>query len=658
MYKAIVFAGTTEGYALCEFLAENRVSVYACAATEYGGSLLQENEFLHVSAGRLKTEDMEELFRKENPEIVLDATHPYAAEVTKNIRTACESAGVLYQRILRPEGEKNSEAIYVESTEEAAAFLSGTEGNIFLTTGSKELAKFTGIPDYKERLFARVLSIPSVIRSCAELGIEGKHLIGMQGPFSAEINEAMLRQFQCSYLVTKDTGLAGGFPEKMEACQRCGVTPVIIGRPLKEEGLSLQDARVFLSKMFGFTLSQKISLVGIGMGAEKTLTLEGKKALNEAELLIGAKRMTEAVQKPGQMVLHEYRSEKIVEYIREHPKYRTVAIALSGDVGFYSGAKKLINQLDGNVEVICGISSVVYFMSKIGLSWDDAKIVSAHGRNCNLISLIRHNPKVFSILGTEDGVAVLASRLVYYGMGDVTLYVGENLSYENEKIFHDKAANLTEYRGDALSVVTACNEKATPMSAVHGISHGEFLRGKAPMTKEEVRTVSLSKLRLSEDSVCYDVGAGTGSVSVEMALRAWMGQVYAIEKKEDALALLKENKKKFAVDNLAIIPGVAPEAMTELPAPTHAFIGGSSGNMQDIINLLLEKNPKVRIVINCITLETVTEAMNAIRDFGLEDVDIVQLAAARSKSIGRYHMMMGENPIYIISCSGRGEEIR
>lgn len=658
MYKAIVFAGTTEGYALCEFLAENKVSVYACAATEYGGSLLQENEFLHVSAGRLKTEDMEELFRKENPEIVLDATHPYAAEVTKNIRTACESAGVLYQRILRPEGEKNSEAIYVESTEEAAAFLSGTEGNIFLTTGSKELAKFTGIPDYKERLFARVLSIPSVIRSCAELGIEGKHLIGMQGPFSAEINEAMLRQFQCSYLVTKDTGLAGGFPEKMEACQRCGVTPVIIGRPLKEEGLSLQDARVFLSKMFGFTLSQKISLVGIGMGAEKTLTLEGKKALNEAELLIGAKRMTEAVQKPGQMVLHEYRSEKIVEYIREHPKYRTVAIALSGDVGFYSGAKKLIDQLDGNVEVICGISSVVYFMSKIGLSWDDAKIVSAHGRNCNLISLIRHNPKVFSILGTEDGVAVLASRLVYYGMGDVTLYVGENLSYENEKIFHDKAANLTEYRGDALSVVTACNEKATPMSAVHGISDGEFLRGKAPMTKEEVRTVSLSKLRLSEDSVCYDVGAGTGSVSVEMALRAWMGQVYAIEKKEDALALLKENKKKFAVDNLVIIPGVAPEAMTELPAPTHAFIGGSSGNMQDIINLLLEKNPKVRIVINCITLETVTEAMNAIRDFGLEDVDIVQLAAARSKSIGRYHMMMGENPIYIISCSGRGEEIR
>ena len=192
---------------------------------------------------------------------------------------------------------------------------------------------------------------------------------------------------------------------------------------------------------------------------------------------------------------------------------------------------------------------------------------------------------------------------------------------------------------------------------VHGICDEEFLRGKAPMTKEEVRTVSLSKLRLGEDSVCYDVGAGTGSVSIEMALRAWNGEVYAIEKKEDALALLKENKQKFAADNLTIVPGTAPEAMTELPVPTHAFIGGSSGNMNAIVKLLLEKNPKVRIVINCITLETVTEAMNAIRDFDLTDVDIVQLGAARSKSIGRYHMMMGENPIYIISCTGRGEEI-
>lgn len=143
--------------------------------------------------------------------------------------------------------------------------------------------------------------------------------------------------------------------------------------------------------------------------------------------------------------------------------------------------------------------------------------------------------------------------------------MGENLSYENEKIFGKKAEELTRYQGDALSVVCIYNENACPYLTTHGICDEEFIRGKAPMTKEEVRCVSLSKLRLTQDSVCYDVGAGTGSVSVEMALRADQGQVFAIEKKEEAAALLVENKIKFAADNLEIIKGEAPEAMRPLP---------------------------------------------------------------------------------------------
>lgn len=170
------------------------------------------------------------------------------------------------------------------------------------------------------------------------------------------------------------------------------------------------------------------------------------------------------------------------------------------------------------------------------------------------------------------------------------LYVGENLSYENEKIFVKPASELTEYKGDPLSVICAVNENAGTRLETHGIRDEEFIRGKAPMTKEEVRTVSLSKLRLTADSVCYDVGAGTGSLSIEMALRAHQGQVWAIEKKEDAVELIHRNKVKFAADNLEIVEGLAPEALKDLPAPTHAFIGGSSGNLKEIVKLLLEKN--------------------------------------------------------------------
>lgn len=653
MYKVIVFAGTTEGYEISRFLGENQIPVLACVATEYGSRSLKESSSLHVQAGRLDENEMKELFSREKPELVLDATHPYAAEVTRNIRKACEEAEVSYTRILRT-GSGQQNAVYVKDTQEAAEYLKGTTGNVLLTTGSKELAAFTSVPDYKERLFARVLSLPSVIESCQALGFEGRNLIAMQGPFSMELNQAMLAQYQCKYLVTKDSGKAGGFLEKIQAAEACGATVVIIGRPLVEEGLSLRECRHMLIERYGLTGKQKVTLLGIGMGSPKTLTLSGQEAVRNADLIVGAKRMVDAVRFVGQDFLYEYRSKEIAEYLKAHPEYTKVVVALSGDVGFYSGAKKLAELLGSDTEMICGISSVVYFMSKIGLSWDDAKIVSAHGKSCNLVSLIRMNRKVFSILGTGDGVRKLAEKLTFYGMGDVILHVGENLSYDNEKILAKPARELVSYEGDPLSVICAYNLGAEPELATHGIPDEEFIRGKAPMTKTEVRTVSLSKLRLPKDAICYDIGAGTGSVSVEMALRASEGAVYAIEKKEDALALLHENKKKFALDHMYIVPGTAPEALEELPVPTHAFIGGSSGNMKEIVELLLNKNPQVRIVINCITLETVGEALACIRGLEKQEIyecesEVVQLCASRSKNIGRYHMMMGENPIYIIT---------
>ena len=153
-----------------------------------------------------------------------------------------------------------------------------------------------------------------------------------------------------------------------------------------------------LPEKFGFQPTPHVVLLGIGMGSKETLTIQGNEAVEQADLIIGARRMADAVALPGQDVFYEYRSAEIAEYIKKHPEYEKVVIALSGDVGFYSGAKGLLKALDGNAEIICGISSVVYFMSKIGLSWDDAKIVSAHGRVCNLVSLIRTNQKVFAIL--------------------------------------------------------------------------------------------------------------------------------------------------------------------------------------------------------------------------------------------------------------------
>jgi precorrin-6Y C5,15-methyltransferase (decarboxylating) len=664
MCEILIFAGTTEGRKIAEYASRHEISAYVCVATEYGESLLPQNEHVTVSHKRLTEEEMGELMERLKPRFTIDATHPYAAVVTENIRKACENAGTPYVRLLRQSTEVDpraqnaqKEVVYVDSIEEAVNYLEHTQGGILATTGSKELKKFTKLTNYQERVYARVLSLPKVAADCGQLGFEGKHLICMQGPFSRELNEAMLRQLDCRYLVTKESGSTGGFLEKWEAAKACGCQMVIIGRPLKEEGLSLLECKRYLAGEFHLESRAEISLIGIGMGDENSMTVGGREACRNAELIIGARRMVEAAAQPGQDVCYEYDAGKIKEYLRIHPEYERAAVVLSGDVGFYSGCKRLLEELkEYETSVHCGISSLVYFMSRIQKPWENVKIASAHGREYNLIQGIRNYPRFFAILGTSDGAASLASRLLLYGMKDVTMYLGERLSYPEEKIQKGTPDKFLGYQGDPLGVVYVENPQADSLAVTHGIRDEAFIRGKVPMTKEEVRSISLSKLRLQRDSVCYDVGAGTGSVSIEMALAAYEGKVYAIEKKPEAVTLLEENKKAFQADNLTILQGLAPDALEDLEPPTHAFIGGSSGNLKEILQVLLKKNPKVRIVINCIALETIGEAVNCMQELAVTDMDIVSVSVSKSKTVGRYHMMMGENPITILSCTGKEVE--
>lgn len=679
MYKIIIFAGTVEGRKVAEYLNRNRIHARVCVATAYGESLLPEGEYLETSHQGLSQDEMEEIMGAMEDGLVIDATHPYAQVVTENIQAACHNTKTEYIRVVRQEifcGEtEDFPVVYVKDTREAVDYLEHTKGNILVTTGSKELAAYTNLSNYKDRVYARVLSILSVMESCTRLGVEGKHLICMQGPFSQEMNEAMLRQVQASWMVTKESGTSGGFLEKYLAAKKTGCGLVVIGRPRDEEGISLEECEKMLEERFHLAqeLSEKkseeekdekrvISLVGIGMGTLDTLTLEGKQALEVGELLIGAGRMLERIKKPGQKTYIAYRPEEICQYIKEHPKYKKIAIALSGDVGFYSGAKKLLRVLEKEMpkaqrRVYAGISSMIYFCGRLETCWEDVLPVSLHGRERNLVGLLRQHPRIFAIVGNSTGVAQVCRKLTFYGMGEVKVFVGERLSYEDEKISRGRAKDFQETETDPLSVILLEREEEIEYVVTPGIPDGEFLRDKVPMTKEEIRSISLAKLRLKKNSLIYDVGAGTGSVSVEMALQAVDGKVYGIEKKEEAVALLHKNREKFRVDNLEIISGSAPEAMADLPVPTHAFIGGSSGNLKKILKLLLEKNSHIRVVINCITLETVAEAMDCIKTLPVEDVDIAQVNVAKGEKAGPYHLMMGQNPVYVISFQGREEDV-
>lgn len=246
MNKLLIFGGTTEGRRLAEAVSREESpveKVFVCTATEYGKELLPPNSRnMTVIAKRMEPEEMEAFMRREEVDLVIDATHPYAEKASANIRQAAGQAGVSYQRLVRREVKFSGEHIQVKDTKEAAAYLREHRGKALLTTGSKELAVFTEIEDFQTRLYPRILPTPEMVQKAFELGFDAGHLICMQGPFSHETNAAMLRQTGAEYLVTKESGKAGGFEAKLTAAKEAGAKVIVIGRPEKEQGISLEEA--------------------------------------------------------------------------------------------------------------------------------------------------------------------------------------------------------------------------------------------------------------------------------------------------------------------------------------------------------------------------------------------------------------------------------
>jgi precorrin-6Y C5,15-methyltransferase (decarboxylating) len=658
MYNFCIFAGTTEGRELAEFLsAQKDAAVTACVATEYGETLLEPAPGLRVLAGRLDEAGMLSLLRENDFDLVLDATHPYADVVTENVAAACRASGREYLRVLREDSAVPEGTVFLPDIAAAVEWLNDHEGNILLTTGSKTLGAYTGIRDFAQRVWARVLPMQASLEACEAAGLKPAHIIAMQGPFTQELNVATLKAIGADYLVTKDSGGAGGFREKAAAAAAAGAKLIVLGRPPQREGKNLSETVDALCARFGFRRERQVAVAGIGPGSRDQMTLAVREGIENAECLIGAKRMLEAVARQGQGTFAAVAPEAIADYIRAHGEYRRFAVVMSGDSGFFSGTKKLLPLLDFcRVTVLPGLSSLSCLCAKLGTSYEDVVTVSLHGREHDIASDVRRHARVFALVGGPNGAGSLCARLAEAGLGHVTVHVGEKLSYPEEKLTSGPASALAEMNFDSLSAVLIENDRPDAV-LTPGLPDSVFQREEAvPMTKSEVRAVSLSKLRLTENAVCWDIGAGTGSVALEMAMIARKGHVYGIERKADALELMTANAARLRVENLTPVSGKAPDACRDLPAPTHAFIGGSGGNLREIIALLLEKNPRVRIVVTAVTLETVGEMTALMKEFPFTETEAVSLSVARDRKAGPYRLMTGLNPVFIFTMQAGGGE--
>lgn len=694
MKKVLVFAGTTEGRELAELLADSNIKCSVCVATDYALELMNDKR-LDVHCGRLTEEEMEVLMRDGKFDVVVDATHPYAQIVSQNVRQAADKESISLIRLRRSTESAEEGFVSFKTHEECSAWLSFQTGNILLTTGSKDLGSYAKNETIKNHLFVRVLPGEESIRLCTANGITGRQIIAMQGPFSAQMNECILREYSIDWMVTKISGHAGGFEEKVEAAKKAGVGICAILPPSENVcQTEISDAErkssmyicenvydtakkleLLLKEDILSKRSRKIILSGIGMGSTDGMTREAYHAFEEAEVIFGAERMLENLPGKGIKVPY-YRANDIISYLIEHPQYTKVAAAFSGDSGFYSGAQSMKKALEeanekgilkSETTILPGISSVSALAARLGVSWNDAVLASIHGRRANVVNLVRKNTKVFLLLSGKNDFEMLVNKFREAGINHVKISAGYRLSYPDEKLFTFYLDEFETKLFDLPEGVYTClieNEDCEEQILTPGIDDEIFSRTKVPMTKNEVRVLSISRLELTKNAVVYDVGSGTGSVSIECARLSPDIFVFAIEQKEEAANLTKENAVRLGLsDQIVVINKKAPEGFEELPTPTHVFIGGSSGALSDILSaiqkkLIVKENTKgktdkaskgVRVVINAVSLETIAQITKLIQMYQVKHVQLTQIQASRAHKLGSYNLMQAQNPVLIAS---------
>lgn len=667
MRQILIFGGTTEGRKLAKQLSIAQIPSTVCVATEYGEIVMPAMEMVKVHKGRLDKAQMREMVMTGEYVAVVDATHPFAREVSKNLKESLQDTSIPYYRLKREMLKQDEIEYYFDSQEKCKDALKEIEGNILLTTGSKELAVYASDEKLRKRLFVRVLPSEESIKICKENGIEGKQIIAMQGPFNVDMNIAILKQFNIAAMVTKESGVNGGFPEKLQAASQFGIPLFVIGCP-KEEGKTHDEICQEIGNLVGVNILEKeeptqldISLIGIGMGAERLLTQEAKKAIKESDYVFGATRVIDAISSLCDQAIRKdlYLARDIVTCINMLKGKNKITILFSGDVGFYSGCKKMLDALKAEekdnwkIDVLPGISSVSYMSAQTGYSWQDANILSVHGTKDDyrrrMLDSIRHNEKTFVIVSGREDLIKIAQLI----NDDSEIWVGYNLSYENEWIKCMSAEECLSIAEDGLYTLLIVNRSYENRTLTGGISDDEFIRDKVPMTKEEIRHLSVGKLRLKEESILFDIGCGTGSVAIEAAMLSPTIKVVGFEKKTEAVSLIKENIKKHKATNVTVVEGAAPivfgEAEIADAIPTHAFIGGSSGNLEEILEKLYQMNNQMRVVINAISLETIGQLTELLSQLSIINLDIISVSISRAKEVGQYHLMQGENPIYIAS---------
>jgi len=402
---------------------------------------------------------------------------------------------------------------------------------------------------------------------------------------------------------------------------------------------------------------QKIYLVGAGIVGWEGVGAKALEVIRKAEVMIGHQRHLD--------IFPEFKGEKqalddlslMLDYLKKTEK--RVVVLGSGDPNFFGVARFLLRNLPKErVEIFPNVTSVQYAFARIKEPWDDAIFVSVHGRGLKgAIDRIVAAEKAAVLTDNVNTPAAIAKELIARGAEGYEAYLCEDLGLPTEKFTRTDVRGLVAITASPLNILILIKawEPTLANYPVMGIKDDEFATAKKLITKQEVRAVTLAKLQLQNDLVLWDIGAGSGSVSIEAGNLMPNGKVFALEKNPQYLGFLRDNLRKFTARNIMLIEAYAPEGLDDLPDPDRVFIGGSGGLLEEIIEAV-DKRLKSdgMIVLNAVTLDTLTKAVEFLEDHGYT-VEVTCVNVAKTRGLTEYKMFESLNPVYIIA-AWKGEE--
>jgi precorrin-6Y C5,15-methyltransferase (decarboxylating) len=402
---------------------------------------------------------------------------------------------------------------------------------------------------------------------------------------------------------------------------------------------------------------EKIYLIGAGIQGWEGFGSKALEVIGRAEMLVGHRRHLDIFPDfAGEK--HELGDLSVMLDLLKKSEKRTVVLA-SGDPNFFGVARFLLRNLPKErVEIFPNVTSVQYAFARIKEPWDDAIFVSVHGRGLKgAVDRIIAAEKVAILTDKTNTPALIARELLARGAEGYEAWLCEDLGTPTEKLTKTDVRGLAELPASPLNILILIRawEPTLEQYPLIGIDDDQFATAKKLITKREVRAVTLASLQLQDDLVLWDIGAGSGSVSIEAANLLPNGKIFALEKNPQYLVFLRDNLKKFGARNVNLIEAFAPEGLDDLPDPDRVFIGGSGGMLEEIIEAVDRRlKPEGVVVLNAVTLDTLTKAVEFLEDHGYT-VEVTCVNIAKTRGLTEYKMFEAQNPVYIIT-AGKGQE--